>query len=146
MSTELRPVRRTLFGTPEQVHNVLINADRRGHLVSAAPARRVAPNRVSVDLVLMEPAPIQPARPAEKPAERHAKPRFRRAPTWVVVGGVSALLAALAALVVALVALAQWVVAHAAVIGGAALVLAALLLGLRSKVGSGPHCPGAWHR
>lgn len=139
--TELRAVPRTLVGTPDQVRNVLNNAHRAGRLVEVAPARRVGPNRVSVDLVLMEPAAI-------RPAERVSKPRSVTTRHKVTAAAVTAALVALAALGALIAALVQWVIDHFAVIAGSAVVLAvlALILAARASRPGAGHCPGAWHR
>jgi hypothetical protein len=141
---EFLPVPRTLVGTPDQVRNVLNNAHRAGRLVDVAPARRVGPNRVSVDLVLMEPAAI-------RPAERVSKPRSVPARYKVAAGAVTAALVALAAIGALIAALVQWVMDHFAVIAGCAVVLALVALGLASlasKTGRcmGIHCEGCGHR
>lgn len=142
MSSDLQPVHRILVGTPEQVRNVLVNADRRGHLVSMTPARRVGRRRVRVDLVLMErPAPV-------RPAERPAKPRSRRRPGVVpTVAAVSAVVV-LTAFGVALVILVHWVMAHLAVVLGvlAALVVLAGIGAARTGTCVGIHCAGCGHR
>src|SRR4051812_43799706 len=100
---EVRPVSRTLVGTPDQVRNVLNNARRAGRLVNVTPARRLGPNQVSVDLVLMEPAAI-------RPAERVSKPRFVTTRHKVTAAAVTAALVALAALGALIAALVQWVI------------------------------------
>ena len=140
MTQHSRHVRRTIVGSAEDIATVLQTADRQGRLVAVTPPRLHAPGQFVVTAVLVETAPL-------RPAQRPAQPRssvWRHKGHVVFVAAVLAFLAALAVLIVVAV---QWVIAHAAVLGGSALILAALLLGLRAKTGAcvGLHC-GCGHR
>ena len=139
-------VTRSVVDSPAAVRTYLENAARRGRLVSAAPAQRIAPGQVRVDVVVWEPAPAArtAVRPAERPAQRRTRSRRYAGPALAV----TAALAALAALGAVLALALQWVAAHAAVIVGCAVVLVALALMLRRKTGvcMGLHCPGCGHQ
>jgi hypothetical protein len=150
---ELQEVTRTVIGRPAHVRNVLVNAERRGRLVSAAPAVRVARGAVRVDVVLLEPRTSAHAEPRTRvrPAESNAEP-FSVNPRYIRVGvAITAATAVLGLLAYLVAVIVEWIAAHAALLtGGAVMVLAVAgvaVRGLRSVgVCVGLHCEGCGHR
>lgn len=135
-----RRVQRTIVGPAEHLQNVLETADRQGRLVAVTPPRPYSPGTFAVTAVMLETGPLVPA---QRPARRRVVHRRYK----VAAVAVTAVLAALAALGALLALVVSWLVAHLALILGAALILAVLAFVLRAKTGAcmGLHCEGCGH-
>lgn len=137
---QVQHVAHVIIGTPAEVETALSTAVDQGRLVRVTRPRRYDQGRVRVDAVLIEQTRV---RPAQKPSRgRTMRRRYRVRAVHVMAA------AGLSVPGIALILAIQFVLANLALITGGLLVLAALLLALRTKTGicMGLHCEGCGHR
>jgi hypothetical protein len=142
-----KQVVRTVVGSPTEVKNAMAAAHQRGDLVSYGQPQRLAPNKVRIELTLLEKlTPRQRVTALRVLVGANRRPILRVLVALVaiaVAGGAVWLLVEVVELVIHAV---EWVIAHIAeIVGGlvALLILAGVVLHKAGgSGGGGKHCPG----